>query len=57
MKYGLRGWLGACAMILALRAMALLLRSERLGVGRPMILDALCVMRMSLFLLETVNML
>ena len=29
-KYGLRGWLGSCAMILALRAMALLLRSERL---------------------------
>ena len=53
----LRGWLGSCAMLSALRVMAVLLRSERLGVGRPMIFEAWCVMRVSVFLFEVVSML
>lgn len=52
MKNGLRGCLGSCAMMLALRVMALLLSSEKLRVGRPIVLEALCMMCMSLFLLE-----
>lgn len=42
-------------MVSALHIMTLLLTSERLGVGRAIILEAL-LMRLSLFLLETVNM-
>lgn len=37
-------------MVCALRAVAVLLRSRRLGVGRPMVLAALCVICVSLLL-------
>lgn len=40
-------------MVSPMRAMALLFTTERLGVERPMILEAVCVIRDSLFLLET----
>lgn len=43
-------------MLPALRVMAVRLRSERLGVGRQIILKALCMMCMSLFLMEEINM-
>lgn len=43
-------------MLSAMRVMALLLRSERLGVGRPMIFKAVCVIRHNLFLLEADSM-
>lgn len=39
-KNGLRGGLGSCAMVCALHVMTLLLRCKRLGVGRPIILEA-----------------
>ena len=55
MKNELRRRLGSYAMVFALRAMALVFMSEMLVVGRPIILEALCVMFMHLFLLETVN--
>lgn len=42
-KCSWRGWLGSCAMVCALRVMAWLLRSDRLGVGRPVILETVCV--------------
>ena len=57
MKCGFRGWLGSCVIIRALRVMASVLRSERLEVGSPMIFEALFVMRVSLFLSTTSNML
>lgn len=44
MKNGLRGCLGSFSMVCALHVVALLLRSERLEAGRPIILEALCVM-------------
>ena len=43
-------------MVRALCVIALLLRFERLGVGRPIILAALCVMPMSLFSSEAIHM-
>lgn len=47
----------SCAWGHALHVMALLLRTGQYGVGRPIILEALCVMHSrSLFLLEADNM-
>lgn len=40
-------------MVSAMRVMALLLRSKRLGVGRPMISEVVCEIWDNLFLLET----
>lgn len=57
MKDEFRQELGLCAILCALHVMALLFGSERLGVWRPMILEAWCAMRVSLFLLEAVKML
>ena len=57
MKYVLRGWLGSRSMECALRPVAVLLRSERLGVGSPMVLAAFCVICISLFLLGADHML
>lgn len=37
MKDELRGWLGSCAILCALHVISLLLRSERLAVGRLLI--------------------
>lgn len=51
MKYGSGGWLGSSAMVCALRAVAMLLRAGRLGVGSPMISVPLCEITTSLFLL------
>lgn len=48
--------LGLSVTVRALRMTASQLRSQRLGVGRPVILEALFVMRVSLFLLEAVSM-
>lgn len=42
-KDELRGWLGSCTILHVLRVIALLLRSERSGVGRTMFLEAWCV--------------
>ena len=52
----LRGWLGSSAMECALRAVAVMLRSE-IGVGSPMILAAVCVIYICLFLLGADSML
>ena len=41
--------MGSDKMVRALRTVALLLRSERIGVGRPMSLLALLVICVSLF--------
>lgn len=49
MKYGSGGWLGSSAMVCALRAVAVLLRAGRLGVGSPMISVPLCEIATSLF--------
>ncbi len=55
-KCWLRGWSVSFAVVSARRVMALWFMSERLGVGRQMILVAVCVMAVSLFLLLMVNM-
>lgn len=44
------------AIVSARRAMAPQFMSEKLGVGRQMIWEAACVLLVSLFLLEVVNM-
>ena len=48
LMYLLSGWVVSCTMELAMRVMDLLFSSVRLGVGRPMILAAVFVMRVSL---------
>ena len=47
----------SCAMVFAMRVMDLLFSSVRLGVGRPMILAAVFVMRVSLARLVTESIL
>lgn len=44
------------AIVSARSVLALSFISERSGVGRQMILESVCMMLVSLFLLETVNM-
>ena len=44
MEEGGGGRVGSCITSGALRVRALLSRSERLGVGRPTVLEAFCVM-------------
>lgn len=49
---GMRYWLSGCVVSRSIdfekHIMDLLFNSVRLGVGRPMILEAVCVMRVSL---------
>lgn len=47
----------SCCIVFAIRVIALLFNSVRFGVGRPIILEAVVVMRVSLVLLETESML
>ena len=56
MKHELRGWLGLCTMVVALRAVAVLMRAGRLGVGRPIIFKEVLVILKSLFLLVRESM-
>ncbi len=51
MKYGCSGWWWSWAICSDLRMMALLMRSGRLGVGRPIIFEHVWVTLRSLFLL------
>ena len=56
-KLWLSGWVMSCVIVVAMRAMALLLSSERLGVGSPIILAAIFVIRVSLVRFLTGSML
>lgn len=51
-KHELRGCLGSCVRVSALRVMAVSVRAGRLGVQRPIILEALCAVLRSLFHVE-----
>ena len=53
LKYVLSGWVVSCAIEFAMRVMDLLFSSVRLGVGRPISLAAVLVMRVSLARLVT----
>ena len=55
--YWYTGRVMSCAMVFARRVMDLLFSSVRLGVGRPMILAAVFVMRVSLARLVTESIL
>ena len=56
-RWWLSGCVTSCGIVVAMCAMALLFSSVRLGVGRPIILAAVLVMRVSLVRLVTDNIL
>lgn len=56
LKWVLRGCSVSIAVVLARRAIALSLSSEMLGVPERIVFEAMCVILLSLFWLETASM-
>lgn len=57
LRYVFKGCVISCSIMFAICIMALLFKSVRLGVERPIISEAVVVMHMSLVLFLTVSML